>query len=127
MGRITQEQYDWVKGQAGDPVDRLVEDGLVNERDAKHVRAQSKANAEGFAYADLDRIRVDLGATLSLPSDLARELGALPLKLDGKTLWIAMLDPRDRRAVARAEEASGCRVIPVSADPDGILAALSRL
>lgn len=122
-GFVTEAQYDATRARGGDIVERLLEEGLIEERHVLGFRAQQS----GIAFADLAKVQIDLVATLSLPTELARELGALPLKLDSKTLWCAMRDPWDKRALARAAEASGFHVIPVAALPEEVEARLEQL
>jgi hypothetical protein len=104
-----------------------VEDGSITEHDAAVARLTSRGYELGMAVADLSRHSIDIQATLSLPSDFAREHGVLPVKLDGKTLWAAFRDPGDRQVLAMAQELSGCRVIPVLALQEDIEAGLQSL
>ena len=122
-GLITDAQYDAARALGGDVVERLLEAGDIEERHAWQFRA----NRMGMAFADIERVQIDFQATLCLPSDLAREIGVLPVKLDGNTLWAAFRDPASRNALERAQEASGCRVIPVVATPTALRAALAAL
>ena len=122
-GLVTEARYDVVRLLGGDVVERLLEEGDIEERHAWQWRGLRL----GMAFADLERIRIDIQATLCLPSDLAKEIGVLPVKLDGNTLWAAFRDPTDRNALERAQEASGCRVIPVVATPSVLKAALKDL
>lgn len=122
-GLVSEAQYEAARAQGGDIVERLLEQGLIEERHAWGFRAQGL----GLAFVDIETLQADFRATLCLPSDLAREIGVLPLKLDGNTLWAAFRDPGDRSALARAQEVSGCRVVPVLAAPTALRAALKEL
>ena len=122
-GFVSEALYDAARALGGDVVERLLEAGSIEERHAWQFRAMRW----GMAFADLDRVRIDFQATLCLPSDIAREIGVLPLKLDGKTLWAAFRDPTSRRDLQRAQEETGLRVIPVVAAPAALRAALDRL
>ena len=122
-GLIDEAQFDAARAMGGDVVERLLEQGLIEERHAWEFRAQGM----GMAFADIERRQIDFRATLCLTSDLAREIGFLPLKLDGNTLWGAFRDPTSRRDLERAQEATGFRVIPVVAAPSALRAALDRL
>ena len=122
-GLVTPEQFDAARREGGDIVERLLESGLIGERDVWMYRAQGM----GLAFADLEGVQIHFQATLCLPSDLCRELGILPLRLDGDTLWVGARDPRDGAALARAAEVSGCRIIPVVVVPTALETALARL
>lgn len=120
--RVIQAQYDEARALGGDVVQRLLELGYIDERAAR----QFDAMRMGIAFVDLERIQINFAATLCLSSDLAREIGVLPLKLDGNTLYAAFRDVRDQNALRRAEEASGYRVIPIMAMPEPFERALNR-
>ena len=120
---VTEPQYDAARALGGDVVERLLEANLIEERHAWQFRAMTM----GMGYVDLERVRVDLAASLCLPTDLAREIGVLPVRLDGNTLWAVFRDPTSRTALERAQEISGLRVIPVVATPTALRAALARL
>jgi type IV pilus assembly protein PilB len=121
-GFITQEQWDQARMFGGDPFERLLEQGILNER----VLYQARAVTLGMAFADLDLAPPDPAARKSLSAELDRELRVLPVKRDGNTLWLAMEEP-DPDRIERVKRETGLRVIPVLCVPAALDDALSRL
>lgn len=89
----------------------LVGLGFVGEREVIQARAQE----QGIAFADLDRVQIDSSALNVVPERLVRAHSAIPVKKDGNTLYVAMANTSNIAALDDIRMASGCRVIPVLA------------
>jgi hypothetical protein len=55
-----------------------------------------------------------------LPARIARDLHAVPVRLDGDKLQVAMADPTDREVISAIEAATGVSVIPMIAPQSSI-------
>jgi type IV pilus assembly protein PilB len=71
--------------------DILVEDELVDEREL----AQIVARQEGLEFIDLGKHDLEDAAIDLLPEALARRFGALPYRLEGSAVCMAIADPTD--------------------------------
>ena len=89
----------------------LVGLGFVGEREVIQARAQE----QGIAFADLDRVQIDSSALNVVPERLVKAHSAIPVKKDGNTLYVAMANTSNIAALDDIRMASGCRVIPVLA------------
>lgn len=88
---------------------------------------QSMAAEKGMVFVDLDRHTPDPAAVALLSRDTIVKHSILPVRLDKKTLYVAMKDVNDVAAqdVARAE--AGMPIIPILALPDKIDEAIRRI
>ncbi len=89
----------------------LVGLGFVGEREVIQARAQE----QGIAFADLDRVQIDSSALNIVPERIVRAHSAIPVKKDGQNLYVAMANTSNIAALDDIRMASGCRVIPVLA------------
>ena len=80
----------------------------------------------GVAFVDLDRVRVDTEAIVSLPGELCRRRSIVPVKRQDDWLYLALNDPQDLEAREEAGHESGCRIIPVLATKEAIEQTLHR-
>jgi hypothetical protein len=64
-----------------------------------------------------------------VPLSMARDLNVLPLQLreEGKTLVVAMADPRNIDAVDNLRSRTNCRIIPLIAGPGALARARAKL
>lgn len=103
--------------------DALVEQGYITEKQLLSVLA-IQLNLESislYQYPIDDRL-VDL-----LPKDRARKNLALPIKLEGSKLTVAMNDPLDFYAIQEIESTTGYTIVPAIATKDDILQTINRL
>lgn len=101
----------------------LVELGFLSESAlARTLAVQLRLPAASAAA--LDAIPADVIALL--PADSAAHHRAVPVRLEGNQLWVAMSDPTDAAAVAEIHNVTRCGVRPLVA-PDLLIAyALER-
>ena len=103
--------------------DALVEQGYITEKQLLSV-LEIQLNLESislYQYPIDDRL-VDL-----LPKDRARKNLALPIKLEGSKLTVAMNDPLDFYAIQEIESTTGYTLVPAIATKDDILQTINRL
>ncbi len=100
----------------------MVDLGMVGEREVIQARAQE----QGIAFADLDRVQIDSSAINIVPERLVKAHSAIPVKKDGTTLWVAMANVSNIAALDDIRMASGCRVVPVLAVPGAIEDAIRK-
>ena len=103
--------------------DALVEQGYITEKQLLSV-LEIQLNLESislYQYPIDDRL-VDL-----LPKDRARKNLALPIKLEGSKLTVAMNDPLDFYAIQEIEATTGYTLVPAIATKDDILQTINRL
>src|SRR5512140_3438005 len=125
-GFLKQDQFEEaqkVSQQTGQPLDRvLIQLNFVGEREV----LQGKAQERGMAFADLDRVQIDSAAINVVPERLVKAHNAIPVRKDGKNLWIAMNNPDNLAALDDIRIASGLRVIPVMPVPGAIEDAIKK-
>ena len=95
-------------------------------------QVSEEALAETFAqWLKLPRVRIasaslEPEAVKTISEDLARKHICLPLKIDGKSLMLAMTDPSDYDAIQDVQFASGLMVRPMVASRTEILDAIEQ-
>jgi hypothetical protein len=89
-------------------------DAMMGDRE----RLQARAMELGIPYVDLDRVRLDEEIKTLLPLEVLQRLQVLPLKRDGRCVWVASGSPGQKAAFEEVKELTGCRVFPVLAMPD---------
>ncbi|MGD9796701.1 MAG: PilT/PilU family type 4a pilus ATPase [Acidimicrobiia bacterium] len=97
----------------------LVGEGLVGERDL----IAAIAHQTGQRFVDLDEQVIRPGVDRLVPAELARELMAVAVDIEGAELVVAMADPSNRAAVVKIADATGWPVAPALA----VRASLTRL
>jgi hypothetical protein len=112
-GRITRRQFEEAvraRGFFGGELEsHLLKLGHVTE-DALGIALSEHC---GHPYASAETLRsIDPEARDAVPREILERLGACPFALEGKVLRVAMLDPRDRAAIAEIERATGRTVEP---------------
>jgi type IV pilus assembly protein PilB len=71
-------------------------------------------------YVDLNPSEIDKNAMQLLPEKLCRDHNVLPVKVDSKTVWLAMANPLDQEAIQRVSWATSREVTPLFCPP-GVL------
>ena len=72
--------------------------------------AQALTCQYGFPYLPLMNYEIDADVLATVPVDLCRQNGLIPIDKIGKNLTIAMANPLNVRAAERVEEVTGCSV-----------------
>jgi len=96
--KIAQLKEAWsLNASANKPIlDVLLENGVITEKQALFARAKSM----NIAFADLENLELgDMSLQKSIPESVARKHCAIPYKLDGSSLFVAMKDPSDLYAL----------------------------
>ncbi|GAB4457855.1 MAG: ATPase, T2SS/T4P/T4SS family [Armatimonadaceae bacterium] len=125
---ITEEQRDKALAQhranpSTDLAQIMLQNGFASEVDVY----MAKALADGIAFLDLNKHKPEPPAINVVPAAVARKYNALPVRKDGQTLYVAMIDPRNVMAVDDIRMASRCTVIrPMAAVPNDIKAGIDK-
>jgi len=101
----------------------LLDQALVSESDI----ASRLARQLGFLYTDLTTESLSPDLASAYPEALATRYQAVPVKLDGKSLTVAMADPLDFDAIQDLSFFSGCAVKPVLAGRTAIKNAVEKV
>lgn len=101
----------------------LVDQELVSEHDI----AWRLSHQLGFLYVDLSKEELSTELASAYPEALAKRYQAVPFKLDGKSLTVAMADPLDFEAIRDMSFFSGCTVKPVLAGRTAIKDAVEKV
>jgi CheY-like chemotaxis protein len=108
---ITQKELDHALGakdQGGKPLaSRLIDQGVLSELDA--VRALSEQH--GVPGIDLSQVAIAVEHLL-LPREVAEAHKLLPVLVKEDTLFVAMADPGDKKAIDELEFVTGKKVYP---------------
>jgi type IV pilus assembly protein PilB len=125
---ITPEQRDKVMAQhQGSPSTDLAQIVLQNGFAAEVDVYRSKAEAEGLPFIDLNKHKPEPSAINVVPAQVARKYNALPVRKDGQTLYVAMVDPRNVMAVDDIRMASRCTLIrPMTSVPADIKGGIDK-
>jgi len=98
--------------------------GMVRPQDV--WRAWCEQIKDSIEHVDLDQLGIDGQATQHLPADLARELGAIPVRLTDTHLVIATSDESFEQATARIPEQLQRRIKFVIAPAGQVSAAIEK-
>ena len=103
--------------------DALVRLGIAGE--AKIIKAlQADLNIE---YVDLREVAVNPAAAKFLPRDLCERNRMIPIKLDGRTLTLAMADPSDIYKIDNIALMTGFKVVPLLASSSEIMTLVRKV
>jgi type IV pilus assembly protein PilB len=125
-GLITQEQLDQALVEQRNSGMRLgyvlVKLGLVREIEiTKMLARQFRVPA-----VDLSQFSVDEKIVKLIPSDVALKHTALPLKRDGRTLTVAMVEPANAQVLDDLKFITRCDIFPVIAGEYTLRTAIER-
>ncbi len=101
----------------------LVDLAIVSEYDL----TRCLSNQLGFLFVDLAKETLNTDLSLAVPEPLAKRYQAVPLRLEGKSLTVAMVDPLDFEAIRDLSFLSGYALKPVIATRSGIREALEKI
>jgi hypothetical protein len=96
------------QGQAGGRLgSNLIAIGALDEATLARILAEQLriASATATQLEKATRAAINL-----IPRELAVRFRAVPLRIDGKRLWVAFADPTDREAIATLERGTGLEV-----------------
>ena len=102
--------------------ERLVREGVITAEQL----AQALADQFALPYVDLNGFTVTPELFGRLPATQAYPLGAVPYRVNGSTIEVAIADPYDLTLPDRLEHLTGLRVKLLLASPGAIQAALKR-
>lgn len=112
-GRITREQLDRALADHREHGTRLgatlVRLGFISEHDL----ARAVARQHGMPAVDLSTFEADPKLVQLVPAELARTHLVLPLKRDGRTLTVAMVDPSNLGVIEDLTFITRCDIFPV--------------
>lgn len=100
----------------------LIQLGFVGEREV----LQAKSQEQNVPFVNLDSTQIESSAINIVPERIAKNHSVIPVKKEGTTLWLAMGNIGDLRAMDDVQMASGCRVVPVQAVPGAIEDAIKK-
>ena len=127
QGKLNEEQlYRALEVQRSDPREIgeiLVSLGTISRVDLARVRTQRL----GLSYLEIDVRDIDPRAIDFLPEQAMREHGVVPLRSDGRRLFVATSAPADVDALNHLGSISGQAVVPVVASADDIRRAQAQL
>lgn len=125
-GIITDEQLN--KALKEKTKDEFIGDTFVRlgfTTETKIVQAiQKNQNRD---YVDLKEMHINPNTVKFLPKEICEKSRLLPLKLDGKTLTLAMADPSDIIKVDNISMLTGLKVIPVVAKSSDIKSCIDKV
>lgn len=100
---------------------------LQNQFAAEVDVYKAKAVVDGLPFIDLNKHKPEPSAINVVPAQVANKYKALPVRKDGQTLYVAMVNPRNIVAVDDIRSASRCTVIrPMASVPSDIEAGLKK-
>lgn len=101
----------------------IVELGYISEKEIYQILAEEL----GFEFVDLSEIELKSELAQFLPDNLAKRYNAVPIKLEGDKLVVALLDPLDTNAVDDIMLMTGLQVETVMATESDIKRAINRV
>ncbi len=125
LGYVTQTDVDEAlnkqRAGGGRLEDTLVQSGKISPE----MLARSLAMQLGYEFID-DGIKVDPFAVSLVPEQTARRYQAMPIRLDGNTLVVAMKDPRHVFALDDIRLITGKEIQPAVATEDTLARTINR-
>ena len=101
----------------------LVDEGVLTERQIIDVLKLQL----GMDSIDLTKTSIPTALAELVPKNIARQYNIVPVKTEGSTLYLAMNDPLDFKAIEAARQSSGKRIIPMLATKAGLERAIATL
>ena len=102
--------------------DTLVQSGKISPE----MLAKSLAMQLGYEFVDVGSVKVDTYAVTLVPEATARRYSAMPIRLDGNTLVVAMKDPRHVFALDDIRLITGKEIQPAVATEDALNSLVNR-
>ncbi len=125
LGYVTQTDVDEAlnkqRAGGGRLEDTLVQSGKISPE----MLARSLAMQLGYEFID-DGIKVDPFAVSLVPEQTARRYQAMPIRIEGNTLVVAMKDPRHVFALDDIRLITGKEIQPAVATEDTLARTLNR-
>ena len=126
LGYITQtdveEALNRQRSGGGRLEDTLVQSGKISPE----MLAKSLAMQLGYEYIDVHAIKVDPYAVTLVPEGTARRYNAMPVRLEGNILVVAMKDPRHVFALDDIRLITGKEIQPAVATEDALTQLINR-
>jgi type IV pilus assembly protein PilB len=126
LGYITQGDVDEAlnkqRSGGGRLEDTLVQSGKISPE----MLAKSLAMQLGYEYIDVHAIKVDPYAVTLVPEGTARRYSAMPVRLEGNTLIVAMKDPRHVFALDDIRLITGKEIQPAVATEEALTQLINR-
>ncbi len=117
---VTKEQWKEAQGEGGDPVQTLIEKGVLSEESI----GETICGAAGIAPIDLSRVIPDAEALSSIPEDECKRRKVLPLTKNGDVLTLAISDPFDVLLFDDMRRETGCFIRSVYASGPALVSVL---
>ena len=126
LGYVTQTDVDDAlnrqRSGGGRLEDTLVQSGKISPE----MLAKSLAMQLGYEYIDVGTAKVDSYAVTLVPEATARRYSAMPVRLEGNVLVVAMKDPRHVFALDDIRLITGKEIQPAVATEEGLSGLLNR-
>jgi type IV pilus assembly protein PilB len=126
LGYVTQVDIDDAlnrqRSGGGRLEDTLVQSGKISPE----MLARSLAMQLGYEYIDMNAVKVDTYAVTLVPEATARRYSAMPVRLDGNTLVVAMKDPRHVFALDDIRLITGKDIQPAVATEEALTQLINR-
>ncbi|MEX2501989.1 MAG: ATPase, T2SS/T4P/T4SS family, partial [Trueperaceae bacterium] len=126
MGYITQDEVDEAlnkqRSGGGRLEDTLVQSGKLSPE----MLAKSLAMQLGYEFVEEDQVKIDPYAVSLVPEGTARRYTAMPIRIDGDTLVVAMKDPRHVFALDDIRLITGKEIQPAVATEETLHHLLNR-
>ena len=126
-GLLTQDQLTTALEECARSGKRLGEYLVDQDIVSEHDIARRLSHQLGYLFFDLTKEALNPDLSATFPEPLAKRYQAVPIKLDGKSLTVAMADPLDFEAIRDLSFVSGCTVKPVLATRSVIKEALEKV
>jgi len=127
IGLITQEQLDIALISQKESKKRLgealIEEGIITE--AQLIEALEMQL--GIEFVDLGNYMIDSAMSHTVPKNIAKKYGVVPVRKDRDNLYLAMSDPLNFKAIEEARTATRQRIVPMIATAEGIDRAIQTL
>ncbi|OFV98496.1 MAG: hypothetical protein A3F68_07030 [Acidobacteria bacterium RIFCSPLOWO2_12_FULL_54_10] len=102
-GGISKEEIKQAIVKSSSENRSLIESVLADERVSEEGLADSLAAYARFPRVNLATTVIDVDAVKLLPAELARRYLCIPIRVEGKTLLLAMANPTDYKAMQEIE------------------------
>lgn len=127
VGMITRQQLEEclaLQKRSGDRLGKIIKNkGYVTERQLMEIMEFQL----GIPFINLDAVSLSPVLSKHMPVTLARKHRMVPVKAEGKKLFVAMDDPVDFIALEDARMVSGLEIYPMLSTEQGIEVAINKV
>ena len=125
--KVSKEAVANAMARYDDPEDNGIWRSFVAAGDVSEVEVfQSLARTVGIQFVDVRRLTPPAEVIAAIPARICREESLIPLTIQGKYLYVGLIDPSNLQAIDQIQAMSSYTVIPKVISPSALATALNN-